>query len=180
MRFLMIPGIGGSDPEHWQSRWQRELLDAADRIEPRSWDRPDEPDWWAAIEAKATADTVLVAHSLGCLAATSWLVSGGAAAAGAFLVAPPDPASAAFPPAASGFGLVTRRLEIPAVVVASSDDPYGTVEHARRAAAAWGAQFVDAGAVGHIGTESGVGDWPAGRARLDQLAAGLDGRFPRP
>jgi predicted alpha/beta hydrolase family esterase len=56
-------------------------------------------------------------------------------------------------------------------VIASDDDPYVSIDRARGFAAAWGATFVAAGAVGHINAASGLGDWPAGRRALDALVA---------
>ena len=48
------------------------------------------------------------------------------------------------------------------MLVASSDDPYATIEFSREFARDLGAQFVDAGAAGHINVESGHGPWPEG------------------
>ena len=62
------------------------------------------------------------------------------------------------------------RLPFPATVIASSDDPYVTLARARAFAAAWGAAFVDAGALGHINAASGLGDWPAGRRAAGRAA----------
>ena len=44
-----------------------------------------------------------------------------------------------------------------------------TPERARAFAVAWGATFVDAGALGHINAASGLGDWPDGHAHLEAL-----------
>jgi len=46
-----------------------------------------------------------------------------------------------------------------------------SIARARALAVAWGADFVDAGALGHINAESRLGDWPAGRRALDALLA---------
>ena len=62
-----------------------------------------------------------------------------------------------------------RRLPFPSVLVASTDDPYVTEERARTFAEAWGSRFVSAGDVGHINSQSGLGDWPAGFALLQEL-----------
>ena len=61
------------------------------------------------------------------------------------------------------------RLPVCGDRVASGDDPYVTFPRARAFAAAWGADFVDAGALGHINAASGLGDWPAGRRALQAL-----------
>lgn len=89
---------------------------------------------------------------------------------GALLVALPDPAGPAFPVDAHGFGPVPHeRLPFPTCVVASSDDPYGSLAFARGCAHAWGSAFRDIGPRGHINADSGLGDWPAARGWLDAL-----------
>ena len=39
-RILIVPGLHGSGPDHWQSRWQR-LYPYFERIEQAQWDVPD-------------------------------------------------------------------------------------------------------------------------------------------
>lgn len=56
-------------------------------------------------------------------------------------------------------------------MVASSDDPYGSLEHAHGAALRWGSRWHNLGAFSHINGDSGPGDWPEGRALLDSLLA---------
>jgi len=53
----------------------------------------------------------------------------------------------------------------------ANDDPYADFTFARRVAAAWGSELVDAGARGHLNAESGLDDWPEGRRLLDRLIA---------
>ncbi|MTH67971.1 alpha/beta fold hydrolase [Agromyces bracchium] len=174
---VIVPGIGGSGPEHWQSRWEAALPGTV-RIAPGSWDEPDLSDWVAAIEravASTPARPVLVAHSLGCLAVAHWAVETDAASAriaGAFLVAPPDPAGPEFPSAAvaGGFTLPLGPLGIPATVLASSDDPYAELAWSAAAAAGWGAGFIDLGARGHVNAASGLGEWPEGLQLLEDAA----------
>jgi predicted alpha/beta hydrolase family esterase len=173
----MIPGIGGSGPDHWQSLWQAELGAAADRIAPRSWDEPDLDDWLSQITARASAGTILVTHSLGCLAAAHWLTGGRdlRGVVGAFLVAPPDPDGPEFPEAATAFTAPPAALPVPAVVVGSENDPYCTEARTRQFAAAWRAPYVSVGTVGHVNAESGVGRWPQGRGMLAGFVDGLAG-----
>ena len=57
-------------------------------------------------------------------------------------------------------------LGIPAALVASSNDPYCSLDRARQLAAAWGAQFIEAGDAGHINANSGHGPWPEGLLHL--------------
>jgi predicted alpha/beta hydrolase family esterase len=55
--------------------------------------------------------------------------------------------------------------------VASSNDPFGNLEFAQSCALAWGSRFAGAGAVGHINSNSGLGEWREGFALFQQLAA---------
>jgi predicted alpha/beta hydrolase family esterase len=173
----MIPGIGGSGPDHWQSLWQAELGDAADRIAPRSWDDPDLDDWLAQITARVSPGTVLVAHSLGCLAAGHWLTGqhDRPGVVGAFLVAPPDPEGPEFPATATAFAVPTGALSVPTVVVGSETDPYCTPARTRRFASAWQAPLLSVGPAGHVNAESGAGSWPQGRGMLARFVDGLAG-----
>lgn len=172
-RYVTVPGIGGSGPEHWQTLWETDL--PAARFRPSSWDAPDPRDWAAALGravAGAGPDVVLVAHSLGCLAAAAWLVAHGPGpVAAALLVAVPDPAGPAFPPAASGFTAVRERLPVPALVVVSDDDPYARPAWTRTLAADWGADVAAVGRRGHLNGASGLGRWSEGRALLRGLTA---------
>ena len=60
-------------------------------------------------------------------------------------------------------------LAFPSLVVASSDDPYSSLEHAHAAATRWGSRWHNLGPCGHINGDSGLGDWQQGRALLDSL-----------
>lgn len=61
------------------------------------------------------------------------------------------------------------RLPFPSIVVSSTDDPYVTVDRAKAFATAWGSRLALVERVGHINSESGLGDWPAGYALLQEL-----------
>jgi predicted alpha/beta hydrolase family esterase len=58
------------------------------------------------------------------------------------------------------------RLPFRSLVIGSGNDPYCTVDEAQELAGHWGADFVLAGDVGHINSESGHGPWPEGSMRL--------------
>jgi predicted alpha/beta hydrolase family esterase len=182
VRLLVLPGLGGSGPAHWQTRWEA-CEPACARVVQREWDRPDLGEWLRAVDAALAAraapeggeePVVLVAHSLACA-----LVAHGARRAawsrvvGALLVAPADVDSEArTPPETRGFAPIPAEpLPFAATVVASHDDPFMALERARELARRWGAEFVDAGAVGHINAESGLGDWAEGRRLLRVLVA---------
>ena len=61
------------------------------------------------------------------------------------------------------------RLPFRSLVVASSDDPFGSLQYAGQLADDWGAAFQAIGACGHINADSGLGDWPEGRHLLLDL-----------
>ncbi|MFL9922781.1 alpha/beta hydrolase [Herbaspirillum lusitanum] len=173
-RILVVPGLHGSGPGHWQSRWQR-LYPAFERVEQEHWDQPDLPRWSQRLDERlqqSERPVVIVAHSFGCLTTVHCTARGHADGAqnkiaAALLVAPADPDK--FQVAS----LVERALPFPALVVGSSNDPWMTAPRAAHWAAVWGADFLDAGALGHINAESGLGDWAAGQSLLQQLLAGL-------
>lgn len=173
---LILPGLGGSGPDHWQTRWQT-LYPRHRRVVQLDWDHPDREPWLAALAAaiEAAGETVfLVAHSLGCaLVAHAATRPFSARVGAALLVAPADVDSPVCTPAETHVfaPLPLLPLPFPATVVASETDPFVTLERARGFAAAWGAHFVDAGPRGHLNADSGLGDWPAGRAILDTLVA---------
>ena len=163
---LVIPGLGGSGPDHWQSRWQAKLPNAV-RVEQADWDRPVAADWERRIAEAAGRrgrPVVAVAHSLGVIALVRALGRGRGGIAGAFLVAPPGEAAlAGLPEVDPAFRpYPTDPLPCPSLLVASQDDPLADVEDSATLSAAWGSAFVDAGRAGHINTESGHGPWPEG------------------
>ena len=169
-KLLVIPGIDGSGPEHWQTRWEAELGDEAVRIAPASWSEPDLADWLAAIDRAVEPGMLVATHSLGNLALAHWLaLNPGAELAGALLVAPPDATRAGFPSVARSFAIEAVPLPVRSIVVASDDDPYASVEASTALAAGWGARLVVLSGLHHLGAESGVGDWPVGRALLAEL-----------
>jgi hypothetical protein len=61
------------------------------------------------------------------------------------------------------------RLPFPTIVVASENDEYVSLERATQFARAWGGRLVNIGPLGHINSASGLGDWPRGRALLNEL-----------
>ncbi len=172
--FILLPGIGNSGNTHWQTRWEN-ADPSIRRFSPTSWDEPSLSDWIAALERitrSATTPPVLVAHSLACLLVAHWQKVSDAPAKGAFLVAVPDPSSATFPAQAAGFaGVPQERFRFPSLVVASTNDPYGSLTYAEMRAAQWGSDLKVIGAVGHINGHSGLEDWPEGLGLLRAFAA---------
>ena len=173
-RILLLPGWQNSGPGHWQSLW--EARHGYHRVEQHDWMRPLRGDWSARLEetvADADGPVVLAAHSLGCLLVSAWAAHSRHTlkVAGALLVAPPDTERDDMPPQLHGWRPLTRQpLPFPAIAVISRDDPYGDAGRMAALARAWGAELVDAGPRGHLNHESGLGDWPDGRALLLHLA----------
>jgi uncharacterized protein len=168
---LIVPGSENSGPDHWQTRWERQLSTAR-RVEQASWHAPERGAWAARIVeevGRAKRPVVLVAHSLGVVAvahAASRLPGG--RVKGAFLVGLPDVEDPRFAlHAETPFAPIPRDpLPFPSVLVASRNDPYCPYEKAEDISYAWGSAIVDAGASGHINTASGHGPWPEGLMRF--------------
>ncbi len=173
----LLPGWLNSDPDHWQSRWERALGHV--RIEQADWEWPRRGDWMARLDEVLLSDArlaqtpaVLVAHSLGCQLVAAWAAHSQhtGRVRGALLVAPPDTERDDMPPQLHNWRPIRRpQLPFPAIAVVSSDDPYCAPERAHQMAADWGARLVLAGPHGHLNTASGLGDWPAGQALLATL-----------
>jgi predicted alpha/beta hydrolase family esterase len=167
---LIVPGLGGSGPDHWQTRWERQLSTAR-RIEQASWDEPKKSEWTARIVTevgRAKRPVVLVAHSLGVAAVAHAAGRLQGAVRGAFLVSLPDvDIPDLIPDVDLDFGPIPRDpLPFPSVLIASRSDPYCDYYKAEDMAYAWGSAIVDAGDSGHINTESGHGPWPEGLMRF--------------
>ena len=90
----------------------------------------------------------------------------------ALLVAPSDLERPDAPAGVRDFLPVPRiRFPVPALVAASTDDVYVSIERAREFADAWGADFCNVGELGHINTASRLEFWPQGLLLLGQLLA---------
>jgi len=181
---LTVPGLNGSGPSHWQTLWEQSRPDTG-RVELGMWSRPHRNAWVTKLDQavrQAQAPVVLAAHSLGCLAVAWWAqLSGqpyGWPVAGALLVAPADVDRAGAPSELQGFAPSPRiALPFPSIVVASTDDPWVSIERAHSMAVDWGSHFVDAGAQGHLNAASGIGWWEEGQQLLDRVIdASGDGR----
>ena len=173
---LILPGRNNSGPQHWQTLWQERMPDAV-RLQTASWADPDLSDWIAALDRAieaCSAPPILIAHSMGCLLSVCWaqLDRPNLSISGAFLVAPPNFKRDGFP-SPSFTQIPESPLPYPALVIASTNDPYCSIEVAAGLAKSWEAGFVSVGARGHISTEPNNGDWQEGWLLLEAFAAGL-------
>ncbi|TNE42493.1 MAG: alpha/beta hydrolase [Sphingomonadales bacterium] len=173
---LIVPGLGNSGPDHWQTLWEQELPDCR-RVELGLWDHPHRNLWITKLGIairQAQRPVFIVAHSLGCHALAWWAqqekTSYADKIAGALLVAPPELDSGMVDPRLIAFAPTPLRiLPFPSIVVASGNDPYIDIDRARRLAFFWGSDFADAGHVGHINAESDLGHWDFGLFLLNRL-----------
>ncbi len=174
-----LPGWQGSGAAHWQSRWEAAFGDV--RVEQHDWQQPLRGDWITRLEDAVqehlkqhpAQPVVFAAHSLGCHLVAAWaaLSPNVHKVAGALLVAPPDPRQPHFPPQLHSWSKpVLNQLPFKTTLVVSINDPFCDFNIATGLAGHWGSELVSVGERGHINTESGLGDWPAGRAMLMQLA----------
>lgn len=189
---VTVPGWGNSGPRHWQSYWEV-LYPLARRVEQQDWLYPSRDAWVAALDATIAGcpgQVVLAAHSLGCHTALAWLAQASLLAQkkirGMLLVAPPalpiseararasgELAADAALPAFSGFEAAPLlRIPVPVRLVASHDDLFCGWDEAQAMATQWGVPLLDGGHNGHMGSNSGLGDWKAGQRLLQQLILG--------
>jgi predicted alpha/beta hydrolase family esterase len=174
---LVLPGWQNSGPDHWQSRW--EIQHGFNRVEQHDWMRPLRGDWIARLEEVLldNAQThgtpaVLVCHSLGCLLTAAWASHSRNThlVRAALLVAPGDAEREELRPVLTSWSpIALQRLPFKSVLLGSHNDLYCSLARAQQFAQAWGSEFVDYGARGHINSESGLGDWPEGLEILKTL-----------
>ena len=173
---VFVAGIENSGPEHWQAIWHSRVPNGV-WVEHESWDNPVRDAWVKDLDdALRTIDgpKILVAHSLGCTLVAEWASEHrDDTVVGAFLAALPDVRGENFPTQAVGFDPSRYgRLPFEAVVLASEDDPYGSLESASAGAGRLGARLVNVGPKGHINAGSGLGDWPEGWSVLSEEFTG--------
>lgn len=173
-----LPGWQGSGAQHWQSRWEAVFGD--ERVEQHDWHQPLRGDWITRLEdvvqnhiAKHPKQAIVfAAHSLGCHLVCAWasLSLHVDKVAGALLVAPPSHDAMDCAPQLQNWKTPTlNKLPFKTTLVASTRDPFCKFSAAEAFATHWGSAIVNAGSIGHINADSGLGDWPAGRGLLNQL-----------
>jgi serine hydrolase len=176
-RILMQPGWQSSGNDHWQTLWERRLGLGARRVEQSDWFRLDKAEWVATLASNVAAEeqrVIIVAHSIGCIA-TAMVLAGSCSLrpeeleaarrriAAVILVAPADSERPYADPEVAAFSPIPCcALGVPALVIASTDDPYCSIERARAFASAWEADLHVVEAGGHINTEAGFGPWDDG------------------
>ncbi|MEW9310227.1 RBBP9/YdeN family alpha/beta hydrolase [Labrys neptuniae] len=174
---LIVPGLGNSGPDHWQSRWQAKLSTAR-RVEQDDWDHPEREAWVNRLVETVQSSSrpaIIIAHSIGVITTVFAAERLKGHVIGAMLVAPSDWDK---PDLLPGYDLDFNPIPMTALpfsslLVASRNDPYCEINRATAFAEAWNSEFVDAGEAGHINVESGHGPWPEGLLRLASFLSKL-------
>lgn len=166
---LIVPGLDGSPAPHWQSWWAatdpRALM--VDLSDPA---RPSPAVWEAELASTILhhPDSVLVGHSLGAVLVARILTKWPQLKVRAALLVAPAETSGS--DRIGHFGPIPERpLGVPALLVASRNDPWMDFSRAASLARSWEADLVDLGNAGHINVASGFGPWPSGKGLRDDL-----------
>lgn len=178
---LIVPGLRGHVPEHWQTLLAARLPNAT-MVPPMGKNALDCKSHIEAIERTAraaAAPLVVVAHSAGVVSTVRWAQLTRCPVLGALLAVPPDlerPLPEGYPTMqALGDGgwlpLPSTPLPFPSLVAASRNDPLATFDRVEQMARAWGSRLVDLGQVGHLNPASGFGEWPAAQPLIAELLA---------
>ena len=168
---IIVPGVGGSEYDHWQSKLQRELVSCS-RVQQQDWNLPILKDWVAQfIETlnKAQDPVQIVAHSFGCLTTVAALAQHPEVTAKVrkvILVAPANPSR--FGEAGFAWNSLGNyeayfhglKINVAAEMIISENDPWLDFENAQKLAKAWKIRPRNLGQVGHINVASGFGHFP--------------------
>ena len=168
--YLIIPGLGNSGPEHWQTYFEQAGENFI-RINQQEWNAPLCRDWVTTIDkvisSYESSTVVLIGHSLGCTTIAHWAKESGKVIKGAMLVAPSDIENPVYTFPAVGFAPIpTDIINFPTIVVASTNDPWVSLERATFFADQWGSKLINIGDAGHINADSGFGKWNARAGRF--------------
>jgi predicted alpha/beta hydrolase family esterase len=171
--YLIVPGLGNSGPEHWQTYFQNSG-DNFYRIEQAEWDAPVCETWIKTMDEKVLefdlSTVVLVAHSLGCATIAQWANKYQRKIKGALLVAPSDPEASLYTFPATGFAPIPLgKINFKTIVVTSSDDIWVSLERAQYFSNCWGSECINLGKAGHINVASGHTNWTEGLQLLQKF-----------
>lgn len=168
---LIVPGVGGSDENHWQSWLQRQVMPCS-RVQQDDWNFPLLSDWIHRFVEKISqidAPVQIVAHSFGCLTSVAALHQHSEIAQKVkqlVLVAPANPSRFG----ENGFARLSLtdysfyfhqiKISVPTKMLISENDPWLGFEDAKKLAKSWGVKPINLGQVGHINVDSGFGPFP--------------------
>jgi len=171
--FLILHGLQGSGPDHWQTWLAGRLAAAGENVRYPALQSADAPslDRWsetlhAELDAMDTPRSV-VCHSLACLlwAREAATIAENGPVERVLLVAPPCPVTpiagvTELYPTPLDAGAMARSARS-ALVVGSDDDPYCPAGPGRSFARPLGLPITTIPGAGHVNPEAGYGPWPA-------------------
>jgi serine hydrolase len=163
--FLILHGLGGSGPGHWQTWLGARLRADGERVaypDLPDADMPSLPAWREKLDGELAAvpgSCIVVCHSLACLLWLHHIAEGGAPAERALFVAPPSESSGV-PEIAGFFPVPQPALGGVGRLVCSDNDPY-CPEGAANVYAGLGIPIDVIPGKGHMNNEAGYGPWPA-------------------
>ena len=180
IHLLLLPGLGDSDPLHWQSFWLKKF-NPSTKLVQENWDEPKLEDWLKELKKaiqKINSPTILVAHSLAVSLIMHWASANSHPnIVGALLVAPADVDSPDHTPEViRNFSpMPLQKLSFPSIVVCSENDPYMDLKKGEYLAEKWGSEFINIGQKGHINSNSNLDYWEEGQLIVQQLVEKIKG-----
>jgi hypothetical protein len=172
---LVVPGLDGGAAGHWLS-WLEGVLADTRRVGQNDLSSLELSQWASAVSAEleqCREPVTIVAHGFGCLAALCASISHPGRIESALLVAPFDPDALRL-----AWMLPEEPLSFPAVIAASSNDPYLRSSKAAFWANYWSCDLIDLGRSGSVDPASGFGAWPAVLEILDDVRNSPRTRLP--
>ena len=168
---VIVPGVGGSEYDHWQS-WLQRQLKSCSRVQQQDWNKPVLHEWIEQFvkTVQAIQEPIqIVAHSFGCLTTVAALAQYpelNQNIKNLVLVAPANPARFGD----AGFARESQndyqqyfhqlKLQVPTQMIISENDPWLNFQDALQLAKAWKIRPKNLGQVGHINVASGFGPFP--------------------
>ena len=168
---VIVPGVGGSEHDHWQS-WLQRQLKSCSRVQQQDWNKPVLHEWIEQFvkTVKSIQEPIqIVAHSFGCLTTVAALAQHpelNQKIKNLVLVAPANPARFGD----AGFARESQndyqqyfhqlKLQVPTQMIISENDPWLNFQDALQLAKAWKIRPKNLGQVGHINVASGFGPFP--------------------
>ncbi|ENU40422.1 RBBP9/YdeN family alpha/beta hydrolase [Acinetobacter johnsonii] len=168
---VIVPGVGGSEHDHWQS-WLQRQLKSCSRVQQQDWNKPVLHEWIEQFikTVQAIQEPIqIVAHSFGCLTTVAALAQYpelNQNIKNLVLVAPANPARFGD----AGFARDSQndyqqyfhqlKLQVPTQMIISENDPWLNFQDALQLAKAWKIRPKNLGQVGHINVASGFGPFP--------------------
>lgn len=168
---VIVPGVGGSEHDHWQS-WLQRQLKSCSRVQQQDWNKPVLHEWIEQFvkTVKSIQEPIqIVAHSFGCLTTVAALAQYpelNQKIKNLVLVAPANPTRFGD----AGFARDSQndyqqyfhqlKLQVPTQMIISENDPWLNFQDALQLAKAWKIRPKNLGQVGHINVASGFGPFP--------------------